>query len=243
MLPPLSPKRRGRIAPLAALLALIGADRTAAQTYARVESGPFIVLYSGSAQRLANRVAVLAAQNPAMPGIPDSLWRTQPITIVLAPSNEAFQRAAGGRVPEWGAGVTVPEQSRIVLPAYVSVGRGGPLDYGTVLRHELAHIALHRAVSPAPVPRWFDEGYCSWAARELDLEAAWLLRLAFVTGRAPPLDSLELSWPTGGSRARLAYLLSASVMDFLVAESGTYALERLIERWRAGGNFETALGA
>jgi glycerophosphoryl diester phosphodiesterase len=137
----------------------------------------------------------------------------------------------------------VPEQSRIVLPAYVSVGRGGPLDYVTVLRHELAHVALHRAVSPAPIPRWFDEGYCRWAARELDFEAAWMLRLAFATGRAPPLDSLELAWPVGGSQARLAYLLSASVIDFLVAESGTYALGRLIERWRATGSFEAALGA
>ena len=136
--------------------------------------------------------------------------------------------------------MAAPELGRIVLPAWGSVERGGPLDYGTVLRHELAHIALHRVVN-ARAPRWFDEGYASWAAGELDWDRAWMLRIAFVTGRAPPLDSLALSWPRGAASAQLAYLLSATVIEYLVDESGELGLQRLFERWRAGRNFEQAL--
>ena len=225
-----------------ALLSFLPCSQVWAQDLPTIEAFPFFIR-STRTQRLAARVATLARAFPPLPGIPDAKWRNQRIDIVLAPSEDAFRFATGGRAPEWGAGVAIPARSLIVLPAYASVERGTLLDFSTVLRHELAHIALHRAVAPAAIPRWFDEGYASWSAHELDEGAAWMLRLAFALGRAPPLDSLELSWPTGSARAQLAYLLSASVVEYLVAESGTYGLERLVQRWQESGDFETALGS
>jgi hypothetical protein len=113
-------------------------------------------------------------------------------------------------------------------------------DLPSVLRHEVAHIALHRFVHPAAVPRWFSEGYATWAAGQLDFEAGWMLRLAFVTGTAPPLDSIVLGWPRSAAGARVAYLLSASALDWLHDRGGDRSLGILFERWKGSG-FEPAL--
>jgi hypothetical protein len=100
---------------------------------------------------------------------------------------------------------------------------------------------LERALRPAAVPRWFTEGYATWAAGQLDLEAGWILRLAFLTGRAPPLDSLTLTWPGDATEARIAYLLSASAVEYLHEHGGERALRIFFERWAESGRMEEAL--
>ena len=206
-----------------------------------MEQFPYTVQFAVGAQRLATRVLGLAQNMAPLPGIPARLWQREEITIVLAPSEQAFHQLTGGRAPEWGAGVAIPQQSLIILPAYGSTNRGGPLDYGIVLRHELAHLALQRALAPARLPRWFNEGYATWAAGQLNWENAWMLRAAFLTGRAPPLDSLDVEWIGGAGEARIAYLLAASFIEFLVAESGQEGLRVLFEKWRATASFDRAL--
>src|SRR5690606_22708565 len=132
----------------------------------------------------------------------------------LAPDAARFNELTGGRAPEWGAGVAIPDAGVVVLPGYNSA-RAATGRLPRILRHELAHVALHRHVAPSRVPRWFSEGYATWAAGQLDPEAGWMLRLAFLAGSAPPLDSLTIRWPAGQIDARIAYLLSASVIQYL----------------------------
>ena len=225
---------------IAAALTATAVTTAATQQAPSLRSFPFEVRYAAGAQRLAARVLAMATSMDSLPGLPGPWWRDESITISLAPTEAAFQLLTGGQTPEWGAGVAIPSRGLVVLPAWGSTGRGGPLDYGRVLRHELAHIALHRAMPTRP-PRWFDEGYATWVAGELDRSSSWMLRLAFVTGSAPPLDSLSLDWPRGAAEARLAYLLSASVIDYLVDESGEFGLTRMLDRWRRGHDFERAL--
>jgi glycerophosphoryl diester phosphodiesterase len=207
-----------------------------------VRAHPFTVRFWPNARRLGERVLALARGTTPFPAIPDRVWRTSEIEIVLAPSEQIFSALTGGRVPTWGAGVTIPSRSLVVLPAYNSEERGGPLEYGRIVRHELAHIALHRMLPGRTFPRWFDEGYASWVAGQLDWEAAWQLRVAFLTGRAPALDSLALEWPRATGDAQIAYLLSASVIEYLISESGQRGLASLLERTLSSGNFERALG-
>ncbi len=128
----------------------------------------------------------------------------------------------------------------IVLPAYAT-DRVTPSALPRVLRHELAHVALHRWLGDARVPRWFHEGYGRWAAGELDVEAEWQLRLAFATGKAPELDSLALDWPASRLDASVAYLLSASTIDYLVAEGGLRGLTNMLARWRESGDLDAAM--
>ena len=66
------------------------------------------------------------------------------------------------------------------------------------------------------------------------------MRVAFATGRAPPLDSLALTWPRDRAAAELAYGLSATVLEYLVEESGTRGLEVLLARLPEVG-FDRAL--
>jgi hypothetical protein len=57
---------------------------------------------------------------------------------------------------------------------------------------------------------------------------------------SPPLDSLTLHWPIGEADARLAYLLSASAVAYLVDRSGERGLRIFLERWRDRVDFDAA---
>ncbi|MBI4545726.1 MAG: hypothetical protein HY703_11060 [Gemmatimonadetes bacterium] len=206
-----------------------------------VGNAALTLCYWPGGERLARRLLALALAAPPLPALPRRVLNgAEPVRIFLAPDAPRFDSLTGGRVPEWGAGVAAPEQSVIVLPAYAS-DRAAAHELGGVLRHELAHIALHRYLEAARIPRWFDEGYARWAAGEWDFEAAWMLRLAFALNRAPPLDSLELAWPGAEMEARVAYLLAASAVGFLTEQSGERGLRLLLERWRRAGALEPAL--
>lgn len=174
------------------------------------------------------------------PGLPaDILQRGEAVTVLIAPDAARWDSLTGGRSPDWGAGIAFPDRGVIVLPGYVS-DRGGTHTLPVILRHELAHIALQRHID-APIPRWFNEGYATWTAGQFDADAGWMLRVAFLTNRAPPLDSLTLAWPLLADDARLAYLLSASAVRYLVSLGPPEAFERFLGEWRESGSFEQAL--
>jgi hypothetical protein len=209
---------------------------------ARLSEGPLVLHYWPGGERLALRLAERARALPPPPALPDDVLVEdgEPVHIYLAPDPARFDSLAGGSVPEWGAGLAFPDAGVIVLPGYLSE-RAGPHELGRILRHELAHVALHRYLAPARIPRWFDEGYARWAAGEWDWEAMWQLRLAFALNRAPPLDSLALDWPDDALNARVAYLLAASTVSFLTERGGERALALFLQRWKEGGTLEPAL--
>jgi len=196
--------------------------------------------FESGAERLVASIAEAALARP-LPVVPaDVLDTDPPITVYLAASEAQFDSLTAGLAPHWGAGVAFPDQGIIVLPGFASA-RGSPDQLDRVLRHEFAHVALQRYLGPARVPRWFTEGYATWAAGQLDDASGWILRLAFVTGRAPPLDSLALDWPAGSSEARVAYLLSASAIEFLHERGGDRVMRIFLDRWRAGVPFDRAI--
>jgi hypothetical protein len=206
-----------------------------------LQSGDYVVYSWTANDRLAQQVISYAQQYDALPGLPaNAPGFGQPIRIYLAPNDAIFRQVTEGNAPEWGAGVAIPEAGVIALRAYGG-NRGAYDELRRVLRHELAHVALHRYLGETRIPRWFDEGYAEWSAGEFDNDAAWLLRVAFATQRAPPLDSLELSWPAMSTDARIAYLLAASVVQYMVRESGTRGLTLFLQRWRDSRRFDTAL--
>ena len=140
------------------------------------------------------------------------------------------------------AGVADPGAGIIVLPTF-DWERTPPSTLYQTLRHELAHVALQRYLGAARTPRWFTEGYAQWAAGEWDWDSAWRLRLAILGGRAPPLDSLTLEWPVAETDARIAYLLAASAVSYLVDSSGERGLRIFLRRWRDEVDFDRAFRA
>jgi hypothetical protein len=174
-------------------------------------------------------------------GLPDDiLSRGIDVNVYIAPDPARFDSLTGGRAPSWGAGVAMPALGMVVVPGYVSE-RTGTHTLPRIVRHELAHIALQRFLGDALIPRWFNEGYATWSAGQLDTDAGWLMRLAFATGRAPPLDSLTLDWPLLAADARMAYLLSASATQYLYSLGSPETFELFLVRWAGTGSFEQSL--
>ena len=226
---------------VAALLALLlcAAEPLGAQARALAADSVRVVYWPGD-EGLATRTLRGALAPLPLPGI-----GTRPGladgTIVLAPSAAVFDSVTGGLAPHWSSGVAIPSRRLIVIPAYTSA-RTRSQDPLVALRHELVHLALHAYLGD-DVPRWFNEGYATWASGEWDAQAGWQVRLALLRGVAPPLDSLSLTWPRPAAQARLAYLLSASAVEFLATRNGEPAFAAFLARWRAGGTLDAAMRA
>jgi hypothetical protein len=201
-------------------------------------SGTVRVMYAPRELRLAREVLATATRPMPLPGfgrgaVPDSTL------IVLTPTPADFAAATGGGAPEWAGGIAIPDLRIIVLPTYPIPGVR-PVDAAATLRHEIAHLVVAERL-PAPIPRWFTEGYAEVASGSWDVESGWTLRVAFLLGRAPPLDSLELEWPRSAGRARLAYLLSATMVDHLRRRTGDEGFALLLENWRREGTLDQSV--
>lgn len=140
--------------------------------------------------------------------------------------------------PEWGAAVAFPQSSRIVLQ-----GSGAGSDAGdprAVLRHELAHLALHEAVGDLP-PRWFDEGYAGYAAGELDRGDVVATNVALALHRLPALEELDSAFFGGRTSADAAYALSALAVADLASLDSARGLSLFLNYWKTSGKFDPAV--
>ncbi|MEX0893324.1 MAG: hypothetical protein WEB88_14250 [Gemmatimonadota bacterium] len=245
-----SPRRTGVVAAAVLLLFAAAPLGGRAAPGARQEDativlrGPGMRMYAPAAAReLAERLLASAVDALPLPGFPAGWWPGgDTVDIHLVADEAAFDALTGGQVPEWGAGVALPFEGRIVLPLHAP-RTAAMNELARILKHELAHVGLQRRVGRAAVPRWFSEGYATWAAGELDPAAGWMLRVAFLTGSAPSLDELTLAWPRGTSQARVAYLLAADAVRYLAEQGGGSGFGPFLERWRATGSFEQAMRA
>jgi hypothetical protein len=190
--------------------------------------------------RQASAAAALARAvqiPPLMPGLPKDVLARGEIIVYLAPDPAIFDSLAPG-VPDWSAGLAFPERDRIVLPVFTA--RTGREPLVTVLRHELAHVALSRYLG-AGVPRWFHEGYAQLAAASWRSNDGWALRVAVLLGQTPALESLSLDFRSSRVRAEHAYLLSYTAVEFLYRLGGPNGFARLLERWRETGDLDRAM--
>lgn len=187
----------------------------------------------------ASRVLGVIGGFVPLPGLPAGI--PYGVSLYLAPDEGAFARLTGGGVPEWGAGVALPFDTAIVIPAYSS-SRGRGWSDPRLLRHEWAHVGLHQYLGGLRAPRWFSEGYAEWASGGWNANEGWRLRVALVSG-SPALDSLKLSWPRSRTGSEIAYLLSATTLEYLVRSSGERGLEVFLERWKETESFERAFRA
>ncbi|MDT8340712.1 MAG: hypothetical protein RQ751_04300 [Longimicrobiales bacterium] len=231
--------RGGRVGAVLALAVLLaGAALPHPQQDDRVLAvGTVRILHAPADSLLADAVGAALTTTGPLPGLPGVVPRD--LEVVLAPDADAFARATGGAPPHWSAGVAIPSEGRIVLPVW----RGSELTRGSareVIRHEWAHVAVYRGSGGLRPPRWFSEGYAEWAAG-WDRTRAWRLRVLLAAGGVPSLDSLSFDWPAGRVPAETAYLLSASVVEYLVEASGPVGLETLFRHWRESGSFEQGL--
>jgi hypothetical protein len=116
---------------------------------------------------------------------------------------------------------------------------GDPIE---VLRHELAHLALHEALGDLP-PRWFDEGYASFAANEVGRDAVLGAHVALLFRGMPSLDSLNEGFAGGSLRAEGTYALAYRAVAELAARDPERGLTLFFRYWKESGRFDNAVRA
>jgi hypothetical protein len=122
-------------------------------------------------------------------------------------------------------------------------GRSAGSDAGDpfeVLRHELAHLALHEYLGDL-APRWFDEGYASFAARELMRNDALAANFVLAIRGMPTFDELDDQFTQGATAAQAAYALSYRAVDDLASIDPRHGLALFFQYWRATGSLDRAL--
>ena len=136
--------------------------------------------------QLASSLLTTAVRQRHFPWLPAPRDR---VLIAIAPDRGTFRELARSRAhPSRGRRSPFPTSgasSCRVVDAASSAG--DPIE---VLRHELAHLALHEAHGDLP-PRWFDEGYACWAAREWGRDEVLATNVSLALRGMPTLDALD----------------------------------------------------
>ena len=168
------------------------------------------------------------------------------LRVDFAGSDDAFRRlvkdgGAGGSFGEpWVAGLALLHADRII----VRLDGPGLLFTSEVVRHELAHIAIHALAGGRHLPRWFHEGVAMTVAGEATIER---LQQGLSTGSFGELDSLaQLDGAFGGHRVQVqrAYAVAAGFLRFAVRRNGERSsLADLHRRMALGLTFGPAFTA
>ncbi|HEX8946002.1 MAG TPA: hypothetical protein VF785_22880 [Gemmatimonadaceae bacterium] len=203
----------------------------------RLDRGRFTAVYFPSDRTLAQSLLDYAVRTDTFPGLPRP---QQHVVLAIAPNGRRFREWIGPGAPEWGAAITFPESRRTVMQGRFAGAEAG--DPREVYRHELAHLALHEFLGDAP-PRWFDEGYASYAAHEWRREDALAANVALALKGTPTFDELDAEFNAGSTTAQNAYALAYRALVDLAALDTTAGLARFLRAWREAGSMDRAFRA
>jgi hypothetical protein len=203
----------------------------------RLVRGRFTIVSRPGDAGLARAMVEAAERNDSFPGLPRP---REAIHIDVAADAATFRALIGPSAPEWGVAVAFPRSQRIVMQGrYAGAEEGNPLE---ILRHEIAHLALHEALGELP-PRWFDEGYAAYSAQEWGREDALVTNLALVLRGVPSLDSLDLGFYAGAQRATGAYALAYTAVAELASMDRERGLALFFARWKETESMDLAVRA
>jgi hypothetical protein len=166
----------------------------------------------------------------------------QALDLRVAINPEQMQALAppGRKLPDYATGVAFPADGLILL-SMTEPESWLRADIDRVLVHELAHVALHRAVAGMPVPRWFSEGVAIHAADEHSIARVRVLWSATLRRALIPLAQLEDRFPARHGEVSLAYAQSADLVGQLLQEDRDQVrFRKLVAGLRSGASFEQA---
>ena len=230
--------RRGRALALSLFLAVAVRATSEAQLpigLERFDAGRFTVAAAPRDEHLARSLLASAARRDTFPWLPRPSAR---VLVIIAPDRRRFAELVGPYAPEYGAAIAFPGEQRIVMQGSRAGSDAG--DPVQVLRHELAHLALHEAMGDLP-PRWFDEGYASLAAGELGMEQVIVTNLALAWRGLPSLDALDSAFAGGPGRASGAYALAHRAVVELASLDPARGLTLFFRYWRETGALDAAI--
>jgi hypothetical protein len=160
---------------------------------------------------------------------------TSPIRVELVEEDGPVAR----RTPSWVSGFADGRRRSIVLiPSRVS--RYPDTSLATLVHHEVAHVLVAEAARGRPVPRWFDEGVATVAAREWGLEDRARYAVA-VVGRGPRTAAeLDRGFAEGGRGVVRSYALAGAFVRWLRHTYGAPVTARILELVGDGRPFDEA---
>lgn len=224
-------------APITASLATRHTSRATQDAPVRIDRGRFTVVCYPDDEKLGAALLARAVATDTFPGLPRP---SQRVLIAIAPDQQRFREWAGPGAPEWGAALAFPDTRRVVMQGRASSAEAGnPFE---VLRHELAHLALHEYLGDLP-PRWFDEGYASYAARELARNEVLAANFALALRGMPTFDELDDRFGEGATSAQAAYALAYRAVDDMASMDPARGLSLLFKDWKQTGTLDRALRA
>ncbi|MCO4760534.1 MAG: hypothetical protein KC502_03475 [Myxococcales bacterium] len=168
------------------------------------------------------------------------------LRVDFAGSDAAFRRlvkqaGAGGNFGEpWVAGLALLHRDQVL----VRLNGPGLLYTSEVVRHELAHVAIHALAGDKHLPRWFHEGVAMIVAGEATLARMQQGLSSGGFGATDDLSKLNAAFSGHRLRVQRAYAVSAGFLKFAVQRSGRRtALAELHRRMALGLDFGPAFTA
>jgi hypothetical protein len=147
-----------------------------------------------------------------------------PIRVVLASEDSPTARST----PRWVSGFADGAARTIVLfPGRVSSYPDTTMT--TLVHHEVTHVLVAEAARGRPVPRWFNEGIATVAAREWGIEDRTRYALAVVGRGSRSTVALDAGFAEGGRRAIRSYALSGAFVRWLRVQYGGQVTANILE--------------
>jgi tetratricopeptide (TPR) repeat protein len=162
-----------------------------------------------------------------------SYYPDQEIAVILY-TNQQFQEVTDA--PGWSGGIY---DGKIRIPIG-GIERETP-GLRKLLVHEYTH-AVVRAIT-RNVPTWLNEGLAQhFEGREIGSRQKDMLYQLAQADKLPPLAALEGSFMgLSGPQAAYAYLVSLSVVRYMVDHFGIYRIKMALEEFAAGADPTTAI--
>jgi hypothetical protein len=222
---------------LLAVITCVGAQTDA--PWNTLHSDHFELLFHKEDSR--NAELVLKAAEAVYPRIVMAIGEAPKarIRIVLAVTEEEFDRFTNGGVPEWGIGCACPERDLIVLKSPRLTRR--QMDLETLVAHEITHVVLAKALPGIHPPLWFHEGVAMYLSFEWrpgrDMALVW----AVMTRSTIPLSELEAGYPSRTTLVSLAYTEAFLAVNLMIQMGGGEALRSFIRTLRDTGDLDEAM--
>ncbi len=206
---------------------------------ASIESEGVSATFAVSDRRLAEHVLAAVIEERDAMALRFPAADLEHVVVDVASSAEEFAELSYGGVPDWGVGCAILAERRIIVrsPREARV----PYDLRTVLRHEIAHIAVSDVLGAVRAPRWFHEGAASAAAGEWRLEESAALAVGAWRGTLLLPSELERGFPENARQARLAYAESYQAILLLEKLGGADDVAELVGMIAREPSFDIAL--
>jgi hypothetical protein len=163
-------------------------------------------------------------------------------TVIPVVRGDDFQHMGGSRA---FIAFALPERLQVVID--LSRFDHGPAILGPVLKHEYAHLLLHRYIPAEGLPRWMDEGIAQHLSdgisEYLPGQRQMILGEALAADRMMPLAALTTRFPRDDFGLQLAYEQSRSFIGYMVKRYGDGVLADLLVHLAAGWSTEESVRA